>query len=325
MKKLTYEQIKRATFGAVKVAEKDGQIEFYRFTEKQEKFNRDNPDNVRVNELKSFSTTSVKLEFYSDTQKIYAKINAYLSTGQKPCFIDLYIDDELFLHEGYSDTVDGQIIIDAKLKVGRKKITLYFCNLFICKLVNLSISDGAYFLPVTEGQKYLFLGDSITQGYTTEYPSESYPNALARAFGAHALNQAIGGAVFNADMLDNDLGFIPDKVFIAYGTNDWCKTDCVLISADAYVKRVIELFPNSEIIVLTPIWRGDLGENEKRSGMTFLQLQENLKKVYSKYSSVKVVDGYLLVPHDKKYFIEDVLHPNEYGFREYFKNLYKAL
>ena len=325
MIKLGIDKIKSATFGALTVSEKDGLIEFFRFSEKQRKFNELNPDDVRVNNQKSLATSSVTIDFYSDTENLSLKIKTFVSTGQTKCYVDLLVDGKLFAHDGYDGDRDGQIDFDLRLNKGNKRITIYLCNLFKCAIESMAIDDQASFCPITDCEKFLFVGDSITQGYTSVYPSNSYVNSVARAFNAHAINQSIGGAFFNADMLDDNLGFIPDKIFIAYGTNDWSKRDDLFVRADAFCKRVTELFNKSEIIALTPIWRGDIKLLDKNRDVTFSEMQDNLKAIFHKYPNIKVVDGVNLVPHDEKYFIQDILHPNDDGFREYAKNLLSIL
>ncbi len=320
---LTFEQIKSATFGAVDLTF-NGAIEFSRFTKKQIEFNKLNPDGVRVNYQKSLSTSSVVIDFYSNSEEFSAKIKTFVSTGQTKCYVDLLVDGELFAHDGYDGDRDGQINFNLRLPKGEKRIALYLCNLFKCEIESIFLSDGATFATVT-GKKYLFIGDSITQGYTGVYPSNSYANAVARALNAHALNQSIGGAFFNADMLDADIGFIPDKVVIAYGTNDWSKRDDLFVRADTFCERVIKLFSKSEIIALTPIWRGDIACVEKVQGVAFSDMQNRLKEIFKKYPKIKVVDGVNLVPHDEKYFIQDILHPNDDGFIEYANNLLNVL
>ena len=320
---LGFERIKSATFGAVDIAF-NGAIEFSRFTKKQIEFNKLNPDGVRVNYQKSLATSSVVIDFYSDTEEFSSKIKTFVSTGQTKCYVDLLVDGKLFAHDGYDGDHDGQINFDLHLPKGEKRIALYLCNLFKCEIESISISDGATFTPAT-GEKFLFIGDSITQGYTSVYPSNSYVNATARAFNAHAFNQSIGGAFFNADMLDDNLGFIPDKVIIAYGTNDWSKRDDLFIRADEFCNRLTKLIAKSQIIALTPIWRGDIENIEKIQGVKFSDMQKRLKEIFIKYPKIKVVDGVDLVPHKDEYFIADVLHPNDLGFKEYSKNLIEKI
>lgn len=320
---LGFERIKRATFGAVDVAF-NGAIEFSRFTKKQIEFNKLNPDGVRVNYQKSLATSSVVIDFYSDTEEFSSKIKTFVSTGQTKCYVDLLVDGKLFAHDGYDGDRDGQINFDLRLPKGEKRIALYLCNLFKCEIESISISNGATF-SVATGEKYLFIGDSITQGYTSVYPSNSYVNATARALNAHAFNQSIGGAFFNADTLDADIGFIPDKVIIAYGTNDWSKRDDLFIRAEEFCARLTKLFDKSQIIAVTPIWRGDIEKIEKIKGVKFFDMQKRLKEIFMKFPKIKVVDGVDLVPHKKECFIADVLHPNDLGFKEYSKNLIEKI
>ena len=317
---LSFEQIKSATFGAVKIFESNGCISFRRFTDKQTLFNKSNPDEVLKNYSKSLATASICIDFYSISEEFSVKLKTFVATTQKECYVDLLIDGKLVSHQGYSNLSDGVICFNVKLPKGNKRFSFYLCNLFACEIESIELSDGADFLPVVQDKKFLFIGDSITQGYTAKYPSMSYANAVARMLGGRAMNHSIGGAFFNANMIDSDIGFIPDKIFIAYGTNDWSKKKDI-DRADAFVEKIIRLFPKSQIIAITPIWRGDIKIKEKETLMTFSYMQKRLKEIYAKYSNIHVIDGLELVPHEEKYFIDDILHPNDIGFTEYAQNL----
>ena len=64
------------------------------------------------------------------------------------------------------------------------------------------------------------------------------------------------------------------------------------------------------------VWNGN-HENYKSAE------RECIKKVYEKLSDY-IIDGFDLVPHDKKYFADEV-HPNDDGFAFYGDNLTKEL
>lgn len=322
--KLDFNSIKSAVSGAVRVDEENGAIRFFRFNENQEEFIKLNSDQIRLNYEKSLASASVKLDFYSDTENLKLSVNTYIATLHPVCFVDVLIDGELFAHEGYTGSVDGRIDLNIKLSKNRKRITVYFPNLFRSDVVNFEIDDCAEFTPYENKRKFLFFGDSITQGYTAEYPSKSYANRISRYFDASALNDGIGGAFFNAGIIDTELGFMPDLIFVAYGTNDWSKNHDVKKNSKEFVKRLKACFPQSKMIGITPIWRGN-AESRTDTVITFNELQTYLKSLYTEIDGFYCVDGLELVPHSPEYFIPDVLHPNDTGFKFYAENLIKKI
>ena len=70
---------------------------------------------------------------------------------------------------------------------------------------------------------------------------------------------------------------------------------------------------------MLPLWTIRDGEN----GNYKPTHRTALKGVYGKYSDY-IVDGFRLVPHNAKYFADDV-HPNDDGFAFYGENLAKEL
>ncbi len=316
-----FNELKSAVFGACRIFEKDGAIEFYRFNAEQEKIILLNNDNVPDNYKKSLATSNVVIDFYSDTENLNLELNTQVATSQRACYVDVFIDGDFFAHEGYNKYADGEINLSIVLPKKEKRVTVYLPNLFKSAVTRFEIDDGATFKSYKTEKNFLFIGDSITQGYTAEYPSGSYANKISRYFGVHSINHSIGGAFFNAELISEDIGLVPDVVFVAFGTNDWSKNRDIKTTAPAFMDRITEKFPNSKIIAITPIWRGGIENKEKETIISFDEMQDFLKNLYSEYPSVFTVDGVSLVPHSSGYFINDVLHPNDNGFCEYAENL----
>ncbi|MDF2722824.1 MAG: GCN5-related N-acetyltransferase, partial [Paenibacillus sp.] len=87
---------------------------------------------------------------------------------------------------------------------------------------SFQLSPGARCEPVGQAHGGLLcLGDSITQGMDAKHPSSTYAALLARALDLPLLNQGVGGYIFNADSLDENMPFQPQIVTVAFGTNDW--------------------------------------------------------------------------------------------------------
>jgi len=113
-----------------------------------------------------------------------------------------------------------------------------------CKVIigGITYNGSLFARPVDKELSIEFLGDSITQGYTTVFPSLTYSNVYARERNANCVNQGIGAALFDKENLDPELPFSPDKVFVAYGTNDWTHSDerDFEFYANEYIEKICE-------------------------------------------------------------------------------------
>lgn len=199
-----------------------------------------------------------------------------------------------------------------------------------------------------QGKKILFLGDSITEGAGTSSHEHRYFEIIQAKTGAICKGYGVGGTRitrikeksdnpehdrwFNSriDELDKDA----DIIVIFGGTNDFGHGGIELGNIgdiDEYTfygalntlyQNVLSNFPNSKIVVATPIHRSD--ENEELSSHN-LRRSTNLKgfvdiikEVANKYS-LYVIDLYNEVEiniDDKRQrdlYVPDGLHPSDMG------------
>jgi hypothetical protein len=174
-------------------------------------------------------------------------------------------------------------------------------------------------LPVKEN--ILCLGDSITQGFIAGNPSQNYVALLAAKLNVNAINQGIGGYVFQSNSLNGIEQFKeqfgePKFITVAYGTNDWyykISEKEFHENVAAYFKHLIEIFPVTSVYVITPIWRGD-SELELQGKMPFENIANIIRQEVSVFQSIKIIDGLKLVPHEFKYFSDVYLHPSAEAF-----------
>lgn len=323
MKIINFDLLKSAVNGALRVYENENKLILRRFTLKQEEFFKKTLNYVDK-PSKAKASTSMVIDFISNTNRIEFSAKTFVSSTRTPCFFDVYQDGELIAHNGYNIKKDGSVNVKVDFKQGEKRIKIYLPCLFEAQFENFLIDDEATFVRYEHSMKWLFLGDSITQGYVADYPSRTYANQVANAFDANAVNQSIGGAYFMAEDLDEDVNFNPDIVTVAYGTNDWAHGYDIENNANKYFEKLVKIFPNKKIICITPIWRGDMDIRETTETMPFEQVQGLLKGICKKFN-IDTVDGSKLVDGDFSNFIEDRLHPNDKGFDQYAKNLIKEL
>lgn len=318
--KLNENQVKQIARGWFSAEEKDGEIIFHRFSSAQEDYYLQT--SPRDFYKKALATSGVNLDFVTDSSSFGFSYSVDSASSRRFYYFDVYIDGVLKHHLGEEKMWINRGRINVSLPEGKHRVTVWLPCLASARLSELTLDDGAFFEAAPHSRRMVCFGDSITQGYDAWYPSLAYTNRLAQHFDANMINLAIGGEKFVPGILDPAFaaGFKPDIITVAYGTNDWSgfekelfETRCV-----GFLEGLAELFPESKIFILTPIWRGDHNRITKvgkfEDAVAFIT-ETALR------CGLNVISGYNLVPHYEGFFSDLRLHPNDLGYGEYVRNL----
>lgn len=190
------------------------------------------------------------------------------------------------------------------------------------------------------GLKINLLGDSITQGVGASSNETCYVSMIGKLSGAVCRNYGISGTRIarrrvpyeipqfdqdfpsRVDSMDKDA----DIVIVFGGTNDFGHGDAPLGKMEdrtvwsfygalhVLYNALLKRFPNSKIVVLTPMKRHE----EKRDGKTLPPFVQAVREVAA-YYHLPVLDLYRDLPvdlHDPQMeakYIPDGLHPNDGG------------
>ena len=294
--------------------DESGRLHFHRFSEKQQQAYIEDSQEW---EMKIKASASVTFDFITDSDYITLKFDLFSSSSQKIGSIDLYVDG-VFYANRYTEDLSIKLA-GFNLPAGQHRVTIYFPWSAQTVVNEVQLSDGASILPVEKNLKMLCFGDSITQGYTSKFTSLSYVNQTARALNAELVNQGIGGYYFNEATIDESiLSYKPDIITVAYGTNDY--SHCETIEefagpAERYIKKLAELFPDTKILGILPIYRNDLNHQVKKLYRRH-SLDDARAMLKDWYESCP--NGYVLeetgIPHIPEAYVSDFLHPNEFGF-----------
>ena len=321
---LTYEQIRSITHGAARVEEKDGAVRFLRFTEDQQKaYLLASPNDFYK---KTFATASVRLCFVTDSEFLGLQYRMTKSSSRAFGWFDVYEDGVLIAHFGgeISDVLEGREEI--ALSAGQKKVEIYFPWSAAAEIVAMELADGALVSPVKKQMTMLSFGDSITQGYDAIYPSRTYQNRLADLLGATCINKGIGGEIFFPALLDCDEDIQPDLITVAYGTNDWSKTERPTYEQNCrnFYEKLAKRYPNAKIIAITPIWRAD-STKQTPFNAPLSEAIKMIEGICSQIPGVSVIHGGTFTPRLPEFYSDGYLHPNDMGFGFYAENLYPAV
>ena len=311
--KLTLEQIKSVTVGALCVKQTEKGITFDKCTEKQVAAWHTLSGELGV---RSETTTGIRLDFHTDSETLTFTANG----GDK---FEVLIDDlpryrihaDAYRAKGEAPTFD--------LGKGEKRVTLVFPSHGRGVLSEVELDDGASLVPHTHACKMLFIGDSMTQGWNSRYDSLSYAWRVTRYFDANSVIQGVGGGFFHEGTMDT-FPFDPDTVVIAYGTNDFGRfatLDDMRVRASRFMDEIARQFGNKRVFVITPIYRSDWQKTKKMG--TFAEACA-LVREEGERCGFTVVDGMELVPHNSD-FMADAVHPNDLGFGVFAERLIRKM
>jgi len=318
--KLNEKEIESLIFGAVEFNKENGYIRPCRFTKEIIDFFEGT--NKERRHLRSFAMCGITMEFTTNSEFFSFQYECFQASGSHHYYFDVYIDGLYTHHIGNTDVTTDKKTFRIDLKKGNKKVLIYFSNFFGMRIKNVEISDNAKIKPVKKDRKFLFYGDSITQGHTTDFPSFTFSNIVSRAFNAQCVNKGIGGDYYYPPILDEKFNYKPDAIIVAFGTNDWSGGKDIGKNATEFYDRLTKIYPGVKIFTLLPLWRG---KPPKQNVITFDEMREILIKVCKNYKDITVIDAIDFIPHDGNFFIPDLLHPNTLGFRMYGENVVNAL
>ncbi len=323
--------LKKTSSGAVWIYENEDRVYLSRFTDEQRKAYLYSEDF----HMKSYATSGICLSFATECEKI--SVDTFIEPGSSRDFFcfDTYIDGVLCDCSGGSfDMRTGcDFTLEVSFGKGKKEVKIYFPQL-ACASVRDVRFDGVSVSDLSEemyesierpGKKVIFFGDSITQGYDSVHPSFDYVALVSKRLGYNFVNKGIGGDKHNAAVLFDD-GICPDRIFVAYGTNDWFRLPSREIFADkirAFYKRMREIYPQVPIFAISPVWRRD-NDIERPTG-DFFGIYRMICDICSEFENITVLDGTNFVGRTEDLFSDKRLHPNDNGFFIYAESLCRAL
>lgn len=318
---LTNATLKTLLTGAVSFIENDGWLTPCRYSAAQ----RERLAGDERFAARSKATSGVTLDFVTDSTSLAFDARIRPGAPHKGYGVDICVDGRIKGHFGNPDLSEDDRHFEMELGEGEKRVTVWFPNLSAMSLRNVTVDDGASLRPAEKSGTLLFVGDSITMGYFADFSSMTYANLTAASLGMEAFNHAIGGEFFDPDKLDRDCGLTPDRIIVAYGTNDWNQKRNLRERCPAYFDALRALYPDARVDVLLPIWRADSREKEAQGWQSFMEMRADIAVCCEGREGFHVVDDIELVPHFPEFFRDSRLHPNELGFAEYAKNLSKYL
>lgn len=329
--KLSFEQICSITMGYVQAEKTERGIRFYRFTEEQmDIFKQSNADFY----MRAFASAGIKMCFKTDSQKLFIKVRVKEGSLRKYFSFDLMVNHKLVgtlnnffdvkLPKNYT-TLQLPLGEFSKLFLlgeGTKEVCIYLPWSVDVEIIEISLEDKSFIKPIKPPKKMLIFGDSITQGCDALHPSKCYTARIAESFDAEEINKGIGGATFFPPLALLKDNFEPDYILVAYGSNDWKKSNKSEFMKNCYdfFSALKNNYPNTPIYAIAPTWRKDM--NVESDFGPFCKVAEYIEEIVKKFKNITFVNGFDFIPKDETYFADLRLHPNDKGFNYYFSSLY---
>lgn len=321
---LTAEQLLPFLYGAVETEIRDGALIPYKFGAKT----LENWRKLAVG-LYNFAcqTSGIRLDFTTYTDRVSFCVEGgvfeVLVDGISVCLKDLTHqrgEIEVDLPDKGEPDRDG-LHLPGKMT----RVTLIFPNLSQGRIYSATVPDDAVLRRPVYDEKFLFLGDSITQGYYGTRPGSSFAWSVSRFFNADMIVQGVAAASFRPEVFEAPEGFDPDRVFVAFGANDFGwghPPERVRAFAAGYLDKVKAAYGHKKVYCILPIWRDDgrYHENEANYAQCVAAIREE-----EEARGFTVIDGMELVPHAPDFYNEDLLHPNDLGFSFYAQNLIRRI
>ena len=325
--KLTLDQVKMITAGALEIEERDGEFVFYRF----EKEARDHYSSQTASlNAKAQASASIRLDFLTDSDSFDADFSVTYGSSRTYYYFDICIDGIIRKHVGEEKAWIKKGHLSLKLsdyvEGGEHRVTLWLPNLATTRLSNIELADGASIKPIEYKRRFLCFGDSITHGYDAAFPSKSYVNRITSHFEAYTVNQAIGGERFVPEILLENTEYDPDVVTVAYGTNDWSgtKKEYFHPRCEEFFKKASLIYPRALRFAILPIWRADARSGKQKYEGSLDEACNFIAETALKYG-FKIIDARPFMPQSPEFFWDGRLHPNDLGFADYAAGVIKEI
>lgn len=308
---LSNEQLKSIYYGALRFEEtQDGYLQAFQYTQSQMDYFKNAFDFWYD---RCFATTAKTFEFSTTATKLSFGYK-FIWKGSEDSF-ELFVDG-LATKIYYVKDLDTEGTLSFELPEGEKDIIVYLPADATVLVRDFEIN--AEYIPAKKGEKVLWIGDSITQGFGPLRSAHTYVSVANRLLNYDIINQGIGGYVYDKNTMVTMEGYRPDKIIIAMGTNQFGSE--TMKDVEEYYECLKTVYGDTPVLCVSPIWRGDCPDRYE----VFERFCDNVKKIAGQYPNVTVVDGFDLVPHLPEYYLDN-LHPNVIGMELYGRNLVEAI
>jgi lysophospholipase L1-like esterase len=321
----TVDIVRRPTLvrGMCALRSADGAVQFRRLPPALETFYH----GAEGSRIRARCTSGVRIHFISNTRRIrlVARYGHAVAWTKKHAF-DFEVDGKVVKSFGSPEADPGTVLSDTvfdDLDRRDRDFVIWLPHLCEAQVERMEIETDASLREATlPSGRWLALGDSITQGFVTDGPSETYVALTARKLGLDFVNMGVGGATTEV-ALGAAAGDVPaDIITVALGLNDYV-THRPSAQFEHEVTRLLqslrEIAPHVTIAWITPIPYVGKGGVKNAAGLYLGDYAHIIRRV-ARLCRTKVIDGFSLLPEEECWFVDNC-HPNRAGHALYARNL----
>ena len=242
-------------------------------------------------------------------------------------------DDGSWFASESPDLREREGAVSVRLATGLRPGEVRDCALWLppistCAVAGVALPDGAEVAvsPVPE-PRWLAIGDSLTQGFSTQSPLTTWVHRLMRRWQLPAWNLGIGGIAIEPQAFRWALETRRwELVTIALGSNNAWRESSVEQAADRCAE-LVELAlagGHGQVVWCLPPWKPmEDGKGppefmgvllDRETGVRVGRVRDALRDRLATYPTVTVVEN--LLPRDHRWYL-DGLHPSAAGFARY--------
>jgi lysophospholipase L1-like esterase len=225
---------------------------------------------------------------------------------------------------------------------GVELVAIWLPLISTCAIASVALCPGAALSQATAPQaRWLAIGDSLTQGFSVQSPTQNWVHRLSRRWQMPVWNLGLGGILIEPRAFAWALARERfDLVTIALGSNhSWREQDSLDVGRPAAELAELALSGTSDgrrhgrIVWLLPPWKPcEDGKGppdfagvalDQAAGRRAGRVRDALARRLSGYApALELVAD--LMPHDSR-LLPDGLHPSAVGFARFADNLHQAL
>jgi lysophospholipase L1-like esterase len=330
MREMTFDQLAAACRGALRVEPEGDGIVFRRFGPEAS----DYWDRTPGWRIRSRCPAGVRIAFRTDADRL--RLRADLGHFARPAArFDGYVDGLCAFTVGVgtpeADSLDAEVALGDPAAAtgddGLRHVAIYLPQMRMVTGLSIALPDAARYEPAEPDRLWLALGDSITQGMTTPFPSLTYPSVAARRLGLDLHNAGVGGAVFDEHAIpERPTELEPAAVTVAFGVNDF-NGGRPVEAAEAYLRALRDHYPETPTAVFEPLWAAAGDEDPMRRndrGLTFAEYRSALRAIVADLGGLAWVPRGRLTPPGPAVTV-DGCHPDTAGFAFYAEGASAAL
>lgn len=220
---------------------------------------------------------------------------------------------------------------------GLRSLMLWLPVISTCAVSGVGVSAGSRVEAAEPPEaRWLAIGDSLTQGFCVQCPTQNWVHRLMRRWNLPVWNLGVGGLKIDPGVVDWALNIRTwDLVTIGLGSNhSWNEADSLTVADRAAVLADLVLSGAHRRIVwmLPPYKPCEDGKGppdfmgvplDRAAGERVGRVREGLRELLATYGPRLETVGDL-APREPRYY-PDGLHPFAIGFAKYADNLHRAL